>query len=405
MMRGRLTAAALACAVMSAPLTLIAQKADTSYFQNLGLTPVGTASRSLITQEPAAVLVFSGSAGSADATALFNTWVNKTTRDFRGAAFGVAYKPAGQAKEIIEEVLSQRDIQFPVFLTETDLLGGRDYRLMVVAGGQAHDVPGLDFAALDAELARHSGEGRSGPEATSTPDASQDREARADATPAPEGEDGAPPAAPTPAPVGQGLYYNTYYGFTIEFPQGWTYRVARNNDGAVGRAPAGRNVDLRAWAVPASQVPGAEANAAPMSIPEYIEEHLNLLAEQTGSRVSIIQRYRVDDEGIRGYDYTYNFSRAMDAQGIPRPAGQGPMVLHRGRLQVFETNGVFKVASAEAPAGEFERSGPVIEEFIQSFHPFIADAQGNPVATPPAGARPVQPGGASDPGPGARPVY
>jgi hypothetical protein len=166
------------------------------------------------------------------------------------------------------------------------------------------------------------------------------------------------------------IYFNKRYGITVQFPPNWTYRIAKNGDGAVSKSPTGR-LDLRVWATPNETAVGGAAGK--MTPKEYIEQFISALGEQNNTQVSVEQRLVVEDDELRGRDYAYTYSKQLEG---PEPGGA--TVRYRGRIQVFDAGGVLKAAGAEAPAREFDAAAnSVIEPFFLSFHPRIETPEGS----------------------------
>jgi hypothetical protein len=351
-----------------------ADAVKTGYFAGLELVPMAGARMAQLEAEPAAVLIFAADANSVDATAKFDQWFRDPNRP-RVNAYAVSVGPEETPFEVISEVLRQRELQIPSFhVRGSNLLSGKEYRLLLLdRGGQVRkEFDNLDLAALNAELTS----------ASTAPQASS--QVSATATTTTISIDGGPAATPTPAPNGvvvedvnsnEPIYYNQRFGMTVQFPPGWQYRIARNGDGAVCRAPRGR-LDLRVWAVP--DTTAADGSAGQMSPSEYIQQFIKSLGEQNNTEADIDRRLVVEDDDAKGRDYMYTYAR-LNEPGNPE-AGS---TRYRARIQVFELGGNLKVVGAEAPAREFDSvANSIIEPFFLSFHPRIETPEGG---MPPTG--------------------
>lgn len=344
-----------------------AEAVQNGYFQGLDLIPMQGTNMRQLEEEPAVVLLFAADANSTDQTSAFDAWYRKTDRP-KVNAYAVSVGPGGTPFEVIQEVLRQRDLQVPVFhVRGSDLLEGRDWRLIILDNGgkvrRSFDT--LDFAAVEQELA---GQGQAVAESGET------------TAPAPAV---AIEAAPTPSTP---LYQNLPYGMTIEFPPDWPYREAKNKDGAVARGPQGR-LDLRVWALP--NTVGTDGQPGEMTAVEYIDQFLDGLAEQNQTRVNMERRLVVEDESDKGRDAIYSYGRLIE----PENPSAG-YIRYRGRIQVFASDGILKVAGAEAPAPEFDAAAnSVIEPFFLSFHPRVEG--GTEAGSSPASAAPAPSGSAA----------
>lgn len=349
--------------VCLAAITSQAEIVKAGYFGGLDLVPMEGARLTQLDQEPAVVLIFAADANSVDATAQFDQWFRDPNRP-RVNVYAISVGPQDTPFEVISEVLRQRGLQVPTFhLRGGNLLNGKEYRLLVLdRGGQIRrEFPTLDFAAVSAELGASGAASSTAITRTVT------------TTQTAVSIDGGPVATPTPVPDGvvvedvtsnEPIYYNQRYGLTIQFPPNWTYRIAKNGDGAVCKSPTGR-LDLRVWATPNETATGG--GAGKMTPKEYIEQFIGALGEQNNTQVSVDNRLVVEDDELRGRDYTYSYGKQLEGVGAP-----GPTVRYRGRIQVFEAGGVLKAAGAEAPSREFDAaSNTVIEPFFLSFHPRI----------------------------------
>lgn len=371
----------LSLIALSCVLALSVAQADvvkTGYFAGLDLVPMAGARMAQLESEPAAVLIFAADANSVDATAKFDQWFRDPNRP-RMNVYAVSVGPEDTPFDVISEVLRQRELQVPSFhVRGSNLLNGKEYRLLLLdRGGQVRrEFDNLDFAALAAEVSNPGATPRSSA-ATSV----------SGVTTTTISVDGGPSATPTPVPDGvvvedvnsnEPIYYNQRFGMTVQFPPGWQYRIARNGDGAVCRAPRGR-LDLRVWAVPNNTA--ADGTPGQMSPSEYIQQFIKSLGEQNNTEPDIDRRLVVEDDEAKGRDYMYTYAHLNEPDN---PAGGSTH--YRARIQVFEVGGNLKVAGAEAPAREFDSiANSVIEPFFLSFHPRIEAPEGAP--PPPAAVR------------------
>lgn len=360
----RAVGVALMCAVCGAWADVV----KTGYFSGLDLVPMQGARFAQLEAEPAAVLIFAADANSADATTKFDQWFRDPNRP-RVNVYAVSVGPEDTPFEVISEALRQRGMQVPTFhLRGGNLLQGHEYRLLVLdRGGQVRrELGNLDFGALNAALGAPAGAAvSSGSTITSSTTVSVDGGAALTPTPVPQG------VTVEDVDSNEPIYYNRQFGITIQFPPGWNYRIARNGDGAVCKAPRGK-LDLRVWAAPNNV--NTDGSPGTMTPSEYIQQFTKSLGEQNGTEPNIERRYVVEDENSKGRDYMYTYARRNDPQN---PAAE--TVRYRARMQVFDVNGTFKVASAEAPSPEFDAvNNAIIEPFFVSFHPRIQAPDGVP---------------------------
>ncbi|MGI8906841.1 MAG: hypothetical protein ACR2IE_10160 [Candidatus Sumerlaeaceae bacterium] len=363
--------------ILTVAASCIADVVKTGYFAGLDLVPMQGARITQLEQDPAAVLIFAADANSVDATTKFDQWFRDPNRP-RVNVYAVSIGPEDTSFEVISEILRQRELHVPAFhVRGSNLLQGRESRLLVLdKGGQIkRELNGLDFAALNAELGA--------PGTTAAAAGSPASTAIS--------MDGGPVATPTPTSTStvvevdssEPVYHNQQFGMTVQFPPGWNYRIARNGDGAVSKSPRGK-LDLRVWAVPNTSSAGG--GAGQMSPSEYIQQFTKSIGEQNQSEVNTERRFVVEDEEVKGRDYIYNYSRLLDP-GNPA-AGSAR---YRARIQVFDSNGMLKVAGAEAPIREFDAAAnTVIEPFFLGFHPRIETPDG--VTPPPAADARALPG-------------
>jgi hypothetical protein len=369
-----------------------ARVAQSGYFRGTDFEPFGSARFSLLSDEPALVLIFATDAKTADITKQFDKWYQGNSRPAINI-FGIAVAPADISPEVSHEAVDQRSLNYPVFLARTDLLLGENFKLVLINKGEVvQSFQTLDFPAIEkasrqlTTTAQSSTANADSPMpgvVTPTPSPRTVIEPSRAAVPSPSPSI-APPVATVsihvsdttaPTPLGgvaetvttaviaastepalkTGTYENTRYRMSAEFPPEWTYQEARNGDGAVGNPPPRAHLNLRVWAI------ALNSSKDPF---DYISESLDSLGLKYDSHVSVERKFVVKDDELQGADETYNYSRP------PRDSHPGaPPVLWLGRMQVFVVDSTVKAASAEAPASEFSAAQPLINSFFESFDP------------------------------------
>lgn len=333
---------------MAVALPAPAETIEKGYFTGINLTPLSGATMTMAAADPAAVIVFSTDASSIEATKQFSAW-QQQPHSYEYAIFGVVQVREDQPREMAEEVLNQRGIGFPVFSTRADLLQGQSSRVLLISRGEADRLASVDPAAIEARMNEYAAKAGAKPAAGSQPGAA---------------------ASPPPSPASgesvsrDPVYANTRFDYSVQFPRGWEYRIADNKDGAVAKPPPGVNLDFRVWAAPNQEI--AQGDPGKMTVVEYVNRHIAFISEDIKGRVDIDRKFIVRDDNTEGRDYSYSYTRTAAEPG--KPAGR-----IRGRIQVFDSGGVFKVAGAEGPAAEFERSQEMIEDFIVSFKPALQE--------------------------------
>lgn len=297
------------------------------YFGGAQLSPLMDDNAKVPSTEPAAAIIFSSSTAGIDAAQKFDAW-QQQPRKHQYGLYGVVQLKSGPASEVVLEAIRQRELKMPLFRTSADLLQGADYSVMLMNAGRTESMSSIDLAKLEARLASMSG--TAGEASVTTATAS--------------------------AAMRTGWYLNEKYGYEVEFPPDFSYVASRNGDGAIGSAPDGSSLQLRVWAVPNNT--DTSGNTGTMTMPEYLRRHLSFVAEKAQTTLNLEKKYVVQDEGMEGRDYLYRFTSSTD--------GEPPT---RGRIMVFETDGVFKVACAEAPDAEFGDRLGMIDRFFSSFRP------------------------------------
>ncbi len=349
------------------PAVISAVQPADGFFYGIEMDPVGDAPVTIVESEPAVALVFAADQKTAEITRLFNQWYNSPSRP-DVSVFAIAVEPGDISRQVLVEAINQRDLQMPVFIARSDMLLGDDFRLLVLNDDQeVQRFTTLDAAGVNKALA---GLGITIPEPP--PPAPVDPVGAAippvviepSYTPPDDGSDysvttttvttttvKAPPTEMGGA-NGDPFYVNYKYGMAIQFPPGWRYQVAAQQDGAVAFEPSGSKMDMRLWALPAE-----------LSNPqEYVDKTMEALAQKNGTRVNVERKVRVTQGGFSGLDITYNYTRLLDGSVPSRGA-----LLYRGRLKVYLDNGTIKAARVAAPSREFLAMFPIINSFINSF--------------------------------------
>lgn len=327
--------AALSGILINLAFSVPAEPISEGYFSGMDLEPVSGGDLSLLSSDPSAVLVFSLDADQATVGA-FDAW-SQQPHSAKAAVYGVVVTPKKSSPAVVDEALRQRDIKMPLFrTTEGSLLDGDKLRVLVIKGRDQQIVEQVDGKAIEAALS----ETVANPVAIATVTSATDTHT----------SDTAPKSS---------LYTNHRFKYVIRFPTGWDYRTSKNDDGAVGHPPNNSALDLRVWGLLNNET--RDGKPGQMTTRDYAEQHLETLGEQTKAQVSIERRLSVTDGDTEGRDYSYTYVK-------PNPNGDGT-AKYRGRIQVFEVEGMFKVANAEGPIGEYTANRDMIERFMVSFHP------------------------------------
>ncbi len=334
------------------PALVYAVQPSDGFFFGIEMDPVGNAAVTALETEPAVALIFAADQKTADVTRQFNEWYNSPSRP-AVEAYAIAVEPGDTSSEVLLEAINQRKLDMPVFIARSDMLLGDDFRIVVLNNDQeVQRFTTLDVAGVNDALA---GLGITIPEqqtpasnvetgAGTLPDGSAYSSVTTTTTTDPVILGG---------PKGDSLYLNETYGMSIQFPPGWRYQVAANQDGAVAFEPTGSKMDMRLWALAAEGINSAQ---------EYMDQTLEALAEENRTRVNVERNIRVVQDGSAGVDVTYNYTRLIDGAVPARGA-----LLYRGRIKVFLAKGVIKAARVAAPSGEFLALFPTINSFISSF--------------------------------------
>jgi len=381
----KLTAHALAFACAFSALSAHAVLVRSGFFSGMDMVPMQGTTMRQIEDEPAAVLLFKPEAGTVEVTAQFDRWFSDPARP-KINAYAVSIGPEETPFDVMAEVLRQRELKVPTFhIRGGNLLQGQEYRLLLLDnGGQVRKAfEKLDMPALEQEL----GVRREAPVAAASADPAA---ATSTVTTVTVTQVGVAPGEMSN--VNEPLYRNSQFRMQVEFPTGWTYRVAKSNDGAVAKAPNGQ-LDLRVWALPNDVAP----NGAPgsMTAIEYIDEFLSGIGEMNKTRVSVDRRLIVEDDEAKGRDYVYSYNKLIEPDN---PAAG--VVRHRGRIQVFDHDGFIKACGADGPAREFDAlDQSLIESYFLTFHPKLetepapaaADLGQPATAAPPVRVEPARP--------------
>lgn len=299
------------------------------------LTPIGAADASIAEAPLAVAFVCRHGGANYEQLSRFDGWA-RSEASGGTPAFAVIVLENEEQRDVVEEVVTQRQLHVPTFTTTEELLNENEQtQVFLLSDGQAKKLGALEFGVLNSELGRH--------RTTSPPLATA--------------------AAATTSPVRvqskNPLYVNQRYEFSVRWPRGWNYKVARSNDGAVGVAPEGSALEARVWAAPEIK------SMDPSDPPPYVQikDYLKFVKTRAVGEVQVENKLKVFDGDIEGRDYTYTYVRAgKDGQ---------PGQKYRGRVQAFVVDGVAKLICVEGPEEEFKRSEETIDQFIYSFHPTI----------------------------------
>lgn len=298
------------------------------------LLPIGHSDPSIAESALAAAVVCRHARANYEKIALFDA-VSQTTSAAGIPFFAVIQVTNEDQMDVVEEVANQRGIRIPVFATTDDFLGSRDCAVFLFTQGRVEEIPAGDAEKLLGAIA-----------------------AKRSAISAPQARD-MPTTAAAVLPARNPLYVNQRYEFSVRWPKGWNYKIARNNDGAVGVPPAGSALEARVWA--ASEIKSTDPTDPPAYV--QIKDYLNYLKSQARGEIKVETKLKVFDGDIEGRDYTYTYVRA-GKEGKPDEK-------FRGRIQAFVVEGVAKMICVEGPEEEFKREEDMIEKFIYSFHPTI----------------------------------
>lgn len=365
------TVAALSVAAHTAQAEVMRQ----GFFEGADLRPLGSGDVRLPEQAPAIAFIFTPEGPALDALSKFDSWA--ATAGGRLASFAVAVSSGEASRVAIEEVLFQRNIKVPVYLTRTDFLAGKTHRVLHLAGGESRELADVEPATLSAAVGTAAA--TSPPAPTPTPVADQPVTM---VIPTPASLVPVPPPdfsttgiltqstdvlttstddATTP-PLRGAAYANDLHKFRIVFPEGWDYEEAPNRAGAKGLAPEpDMTTDLRAYAVPISPGRTPEGNAAQA----YFDAFRERMANRGLVDIAVTGRYELADREFTGREFEYSF--IQPGRGEFRMDGTRA---GRGRIQIFTTGGVYKVALVEGPEHEYKQHEASINAFMESFHPY-----------------------------------
>lgn len=326
------------------------------FFYGIDMEPIAGAVITTVETEPAVALVFAVDQKTADVTKAFDDWYLRTDRP-QVTVYAIGVVPDGLSRDVALEAIQQRALHMPVFLANSDMLLGDDFRISVLND----DAEVSRFTTLDVDgvYAALKGEGVTIPTPVSTP--------------APQAvvEEPLEPAPTTANPAvadsirggtdgKPNLYVNDQYGMQVLFPPGWQFQVAGQGDGAVAIAPKESQLDMRIWALPAD---------SGISTPQdYVDQRLENLAQKYKTRVNIERHLRVVRNGHSSVDVTYTFTRPLN-EAAPARGG----MVYRGRMMVYLEDGNVKAAGVEAPAGHFMAAFPLVNSFIRSFENTAGD--------------------------------
>lgn len=298
------------------------------------LIPIGAADIEITASPLAAVLVCRHSPQAYDRINAFEQAM-QTTATLGVPAYVIVLIDNDDQADVVEEIVRQRGVKLPVFATTDNFTRSGECSLFVVTDKEALAVTDGDLSALPTQIAaRRSESGLSRPADTVT-------------------------TTPRATPASNPLYVNQRYGFSIRWPSGWAYKVARNNDGAVGIPPQGSQLEARVWAAPEIKSQDPTDPAPYVQIKDYLD-YVKTLAR---AEVSVLEKLKVFDGDIEGRDYTYSYTR-IGKEGQPDQK-------YRGRIQCFVVDGIAKIACVEGPEEEFRKRERLIDEFIYSFHPTL----------------------------------
>ncbi len=296
--------------------------------------PIGAADIDVTASPLAAVMVCRHSPQAYDKVSSFEQAM-QTTATVGVPAYVIVLVDNEDQADVVEEVVRQRGVKVPMFATTDSMPIEGECGLYVVTEKEASPVSSADLSALRAQVAvRRSETGLSRPADSTT-------------------------TAPKATPATNPLYVNQRYGFSIRWPSGWAYKVARSNDGAVGIAPEGSQLEARIWAAPEIE------SQDPTDPPPYVQikDYLDYVKTHARGEVTVLEKLKVFDGDIEGRDYTYSYMRiGKDGQ---------PDQKYRGRIQCFVVDGVAKLVCVEGPEEEFRKKARVIDDFIYSFHPTL----------------------------------
>jgi hypothetical protein len=346
--------AVVAVAVLAATMgsAAFAEIVNRGYFEGADLRPLFGADPGVPAREPAAVLVFSPSAENLDSVVRFDQWA--AARPSGSApAIGLIVATGDQSRAAIEEMLLQKSVKTPVYFTRTDFLAGKQVRLVVTSKGAARDIEGLDFAAADKAIEEVAAGAPSAPPGTAAPTTAS-LETGTTTTAA---------AAPTSAPIPGVPYRNGRFRFSVNFPEGWDIEEASNRAGAKAESPEdGVTIDIRAYGTVNE---GGDDPTARKTAEDYFKGFQERMVRRGCQNIKVTGKFEVTDGQYVGREYEYSFVQSGPGDFNTAESGRC-----KGRLQVFETGPAFKVVLVEGAAREFDLNKALIDQFMESFHPY-----------------------------------
>lgn len=357
-------------------VNLHAEIIESGYFKGKNISSVTAPNLSPITKEPAAVFVFESSAETNAESQKFNEWVKKTKSKTNLAIWGLVKVPSGTSKELVEEAVRQRNLDFPLYYTSEEVLHKTHSSVLLINNGKVQkSFPIIADSELDqainslriitqspAENPPSVSESSTQTLTTSTADLIKDlkevsSDSNTDLTSSSIGEN-----ENSVALSGDGVYFNSEFNFSLTFPESWNWVQSANADGAVGKSNRSQ-VEFRAWGTQLADMYQARPSA-------YIQNSLKNLEKQTANPVTIERELMVSLNGNTGSDVIYNFSKPLNPDNL----AQG-YLRYKGRIQVFIINGIIKAISSDGPINEYNMNSSSIDSMFDSFDP-------NPANTP-----------------------
>jgi hypothetical protein len=345
----------LAVALLAALLPSgFAETVAKGYFEGSDLRPLFGADLGLVAREPAVVLVFSPSAENLDSVVGFDRWAASRPA---GAppALGLIVASGDESRPAIEEMLFQKSVKVPVYFTRTDFLSGKQVRLIVTSNGAARDIQGMDLPAADRAMAELRGSPPPPPTNPTTATV-------AAATVTTAAVDAAVTTTPVAPPKGV-EYRNSRFRFVVYFPEGWDVEEASNRAGAKAESPEdGVTLDMRAYGTVNE---GGEDAASRKTAEDYFNGFQKRMARRGCEDIKVTGRYEVTDGQYIGREYEYSFTQSGPGDFNTDESGRC-----KGRIQVFETGPAYKIVLVEGAAAEYDRNRALIDQFMESFHPY-----------------------------------
>jgi len=340
--RGARTLATIALMCVAGGVSAV--EVESGYFAGQEMQPLFGANTSLLNSEPAAVIVFEATQENFDILSKFDAWARQP-HQYDYPIYGVVVVSPDNPSDVVEEILRQRGLGFPIFASTRTTLDQDKFELLILYRGEARQLKRADFAEFEKQINKRAAQAGLVPKFGAT------------ATTATVSTSDQTSATSASAALRSGPYNNSRFGFRVVFPKDYSYVVSANGDGAVGKAPAGSAMDMRVWAASDNADTQGRVDMA-----DYIKQHLEYIRENATGEVTVERRLDVEDGTYEGRDVIYSYSRRGDSAN-PQKA------LIRGRIQIFDVDNVFKCVGVEAPADEYGRSEKLIEEFVESFRP------------------------------------